>query len=277
MDFICIGHACHDTAPSGYIPGGAVTYAGLFAKRLQLDTGILTSFGADYLFKKLFHGIHLHTIPSSQTTLFQNKYIEGKREQHLLARADNIQITDLPDEWKKAKMVLIGPIANEVDFDFLDAFQDAIVCINLQGWMRRWDAAGKVFYKSFDNYKLLAKADITIISEEDVGMDYRIISDMAAVLKILVVTKGDQGCDIYFKNKKNDFPAFPTEVIDSTGAGDTFSTAFLVYYYKTGDLNKAAQYANVAASFCIEALGIEGLPNREQMEERYKEYIIKNS
>ena len=275
MDFLAIGHACHDTAPSGFIPGGAVTYAGLFAKRLNLETGILTSWGSDYLFKNLFEGIQLHSKPSSQTTIFQNKYIEGKREQHLLPRADEIQTSDLPHTWRKAKMVFIAPIANEVNFELLDTFENVIVCISPQGWMRRWDNVGKVFFKAFDNYNILSKADIIVISEEDVGMDYKIINDMAAVLKVLVVTKGDQGCDVYFENKKTTFPAFSTKVVDTTGAGDTFSTAFLVYYFETGSLTKAAQYANVAASFCVEDDGIKGLPDREQIEKRLKAYLQK--
>jgi sugar/nucleoside kinase (ribokinase family) len=275
MDFLAIGHACHDTAPSGFIPGGAVTYAGLFAKRLNLETGILTSWGSDYLFKNLFEGIQLHSKFTSQTTIFQNKYIKGKREQHLLARADEIQTADLPDTWRKAKMVFVAPIANEVNFEFLDVFKNAIVCINPQGWMRRWDNVGKVFYKAFDNYNILSKADITIISEEDVAMDYKIIHDMATVLKVLVVTKGDQGCDVYFKNKKTTFPAFTTKVVDTTGAGDTFSTAFLVYYFETRNLTKAAQYANVAASFCVEEDSIENPPDRKKIEKRLKEYLLK--
>ena len=202
MDFLSIGHVCHDTAPSGFIPGGAVTYSGIFARQLGLDTGILTSVGDNYLFRDLFKNIQFESFPSKQTTIFQNQYFEGHRKQYLLARADDIKVSHLPEHWKKSSMVFIGPIANEVDFGFLDIFENALVCINPQGWMRRWDQSGKVYSKPFQYYDVLAKADLTIISEEDVGMDYGIINEMTQVLDVLVVTKGEDGCDVYFKKEK---------------------------------------------------------------------------
>ncbi len=273
MDFIAIGHACHDTAPSGYIPGGAVTYSGLFAHKLGLQTGILSSVGDDYLFQDLFKGILFKSIPADSTTVFQNKYLEKHRQQYLLARANDIKTSHLPLEWRNPKMVFISPIANEVDFDFLNLFNHAICCINPQGWMRHWDSSGKVFHKLLKNYDLLAKATMTIISEEDVNSDYAVINEMADALDILVVTKGEYGCDLYYKKQKTSFPAFISPVSDTTGAGDIFSTAFLVYYYQTGDLVKAAQCANVAASFCIEGSGIENIPNHHQIEKRHLLYL----
>lgn len=272
LDFIAIGHACHDTAPSGFIPGGAVTYSGLFAHKLGLKTKILTSFGRDYQFPDLFEGIQIHAVPSDSTTIFQNQYFQEQRQQHLLAKASEINAAHLPKAWKTPNIVFISPIANEVNFDLLDHFDDALVGINPQGWMRRWDENGKVFQKTLNLDAQYAKADITIISEEDVGMDTQIIQRMARAIKILVVTRGAKGCDLYIDEKVIAFPAFPGPIVDMTGAGDTFSTAFLVYYYETQDLIKAAQYANVAASFCIGAVGIAGLPDRSQIEERYKSY-----
>ena len=273
MDFLSIGHVCHDTAPSGFIPGGAVTYSGLFAQQLGMETGVLTSVGDDFLFRHLFKNIQFESFPSEQTTVFQNKYFEGHRKQYLLARANDIKPAHLPEHWKNARMAFIGPIADEVDFGFLDIFENALICVNPQGWMRSWDDSGKVSSKPFKNYNLLAKAELTIISEEDVGMDNGIINEMAQALKILVVTKGEAGCDVYFKKEKTSFPAFKTLAIDRTGAGDAFSTAFLIYYYETRDLFKAAQYANVAASFCIEAEGISMLPNRKQIATRFETYL----
>jgi len=273
MDFLTIGHACHDTKPSGFLPGGAVTYSGVFAKKLNLETAVLTSVGRDYQFRDLFKDITFKSVTAEHTTVFQNTYNENQRQQYLLNRALDIKPVHLPANWNNPKMVFISPIANEVHFDFLNHFQNALVCINPQGWMRRWDESGKVFHEVLKDYQLLAKADITIISEEDVNFDQQIIQDMAVFIDILVVTKGEEGCDLYFNQQKTSIPAFKTKVIDATGAGDTFSTAFLVYYQETGDLITAAQYGNVSASFCIESNDIGGLPDRSQIEERYKKYI----
>ena len=52
----------------------------------------------------------------------------------------------------------------------------------------------------------------------------KIISEMCPNV---VMTKGKDGAKVFFNNKFYDFSAFPTDVIDTTGAGDMFAGAFL--------------------------------------------------
>lgn len=271
-EFLSIGHVCHDAAPLGYIPGGAVTYASLFAQRLGLSTALLTSAGADYLFHDLFRNINMECIPAKETTLFDNQQLGEQRQQYLRARAADLSAQHLPLSWRLSKMVFIGPIADEVSSDFLPLFEKSLVCINPQGWMRKWDAAGKVTYEFLKNYEILMQASVTIFSEEDFQADYSLIETLTKHLNVLVVTKGAKGCDLYTENRKVSFPAFPTLVKDTTGAGDIFSAAFLIFYNKTGSLEQAAKYGNVAASFCVEGQGITTLPTMDQLKKRYQIY-----
>ena len=171
-------------------------------------------------------------------------------------------------------MAFICPIANEVDLSLLDKFTDGtIIAVCPQGWMRQWDENNKVFHQIMDDFSFLTKANFTIMSEDDVNNDQSIIERLASLLPVLVVTKSEQGCDLYIDNSKHSFPAFTTSVVDSTGAGDIFATAFLLYYYKYKDYFQAAKYANVAASFCVEKKGIQGIPNQEMIENRYSKYL----
>ena len=48
----------------------------------------------------------------------------------------------------------------------------------------------------------------------------------------------------------------PREVVDVTGAGNTYGGAFLVGWHGTHDLATAVSYGAVAASFCVEQLGV---------------------
>ncbi|MDQ0395687.1 carbohydrate kinase family protein [Labrys monachus] len=50
-------------------------------------------------------------------------------------------------------------------------------------------------------------------------------------------------------------PALPVDVVDATGAGDTFCGGTLVGLARTGDPLEALLFGAVAASFCVEALG----------------------
>lgn len=56
-------------------------------------------------------------------------------------------------------------------------------------------------------------------------------------------------------------PAVPVpQVVDQTGAGNTYCGGFLVGWAATGDLLTAACYGAVAASFALETLGVADLP-----------------
>lgn len=46
------------------------------------------------------------------------------------------------------------------------------------------------------------------------------------------------------------------EIVDVTGAGNTYGGAFLVGWHETHDLPTAVAYGAVAASFCLEQLGV---------------------
>ena len=60
--------------------------------------------------------------------------------------------------------------------------------------------------------------------------------------------------------------------MDSTGAGDVFTAAFLVKYAQTKDIAVATRYAHAAASFVVEGIGINNLATLEQIEERFQNY-----
>ena len=58
----------------------------------------------------------------------------------------------------------------------------------------------------------------------------------------------------------------PPDVIDPTGAGDTFTAAFLIRYSETRDPVEAARFANVTASFSVEGQSYTTMPSREQVD-----------
>ena len=80
--------------------------------------------------------------------------------------------------------------------------------------------------------------------------------------EFVVVKKGEHGMLFYTKKFMFSFPAFPVEnVIDPTGAGDTFAGGLMGYLSKTGKINetvfrKAAVYATTMASFNVEGFGM---------------------
>ena len=66
-------------------------------------------------------------------------------------------------------------------------------------------------------------------------------------------------------------PAYPAQIQDLTGAGDSFCGGFLVGYAETGDPVKAVQYGTVSASFVIESRG--GLAAIQNARPKFRERL----
>jgi sugar/nucleoside kinase (ribokinase family) len=74
----------------------------------------------------------------------------------------------------------------------------------------------------------------------------------------VIVTRDSEGCELHTAGGVAMVPGFPTEVVDVTGAGDTFSSSFLYAYSTTGSLHEAAEFANAAAALAVSQVGARG-------------------
>jgi len=80
-----------------------------------------------------------------------------------------------------------------------------------------------------------------------------------------VITLGADGSIGYDGVDVTRAPAFPVNVIDTTGAGDVFHGALLVAALRQWPLNQALRFANaVAAMKCRKLGGRPGIPNYQQ-------------
>ncbi len=99
----------------------------------------------------------------------------------------------------------------------------------------------------------------------------------ALAAKNVILKIGKRGVMLFLNSQLNPriVPIFNTNVVDVTGAGDSFGGGFMVGLAETGDPLKAACYGAVSASFVIEGFGADYALNisREQAEERLKVLI----
>ncbi|MEL6253034.1 MAG: carbohydrate kinase [Bacteroidota bacterium] len=72
---------------------------------------------------------------------------------------------------------------------------------------------------------------------------------------IIIVTAGGDGCFIYHEDKLHKVPGKKVEVVDTVGAGDSFSAAFLAIYFKKRDPIYAASVANQLGAFVASSHG----------------------
>src|SRR5205807_10304389 len=98
--------------------------------------------------------------------------------------------------------------------------------------------------------------------------------------KFVILKKGEHGAMLFGKEGAYVMPAYPTEqVIDPTGAGDSFAGGILGYLTSDGGrlqdrLRRAMAYGTVVASFAVEGFGLNGLKriDRKQIESRLGQY-----
>ncbi|MFH1085513.1 MAG: PfkB family carbohydrate kinase [Chloroflexota bacterium] len=270
--YLVIGHVTQDVAPGRtLIPGGTATYAALTAQRLGYAVGVLTSAHPEAPLPEAERGIEVRRIASPHTTRFENRYEGDQRHQFLRAAASPIARAHLPAAWQSAPIVHLGPVAQEVDPDLLDAFPGAVLGLTPQGWLRRWGADGRVEPCPWAKAeRALAAATAVVLSPEDVGGDWALLERYAALARTLAVTLGERGAIIYHDGRSERLPAFAVDVVDPTGAGDVFAAALFIGLRELGDPFAAGRLANCVASFVVEGLGATRLPTRAQVDERLR-------
>jgi len=85
--------------------------------------------------------------------------------------------------------------------------------------------------------------------------------------KYIVLKLGEQGSCLYTDGKIKHFAAKKVDAIDSTAAGDVFTAALTIEYLKTGDIEKAIQYANIAGALTVTKPGaLQSIPSKADVE-----------
>ncbi len=96
IDYLAIGHICHDKTPAGPSIGGAAAYGSAVAQILGCRTAVVTSSAPEDDWYAELPGTIIHRIPSPKTTLFENVYTPSGRLQTIHAVASNIGRADIP-------------------------------------------------------------------------------------------------------------------------------------------------------------------------------------
>ena len=282
-DFLTLGHVTRDVHADGsFSLGGTVTFAALTAYRLGLAAAIITCADEPLIDELPDHlpGIGLAVRLSSATTTFANQYHEGFRTQYLHARAEQVQDEDVPESWRAAPVVLLGPLVQELAPECVTLFprrQGVIVAATPQGWLRRWDDDGRVWPTPWSAAEqVLPALDVLILSHDDLlpfadgnrKEADAMLARWSMHVPLLVATDGRYGATLFQSGLTEHFPAYFITEVDPTGAGDVFAAAFLFYLHKYGDPRKAVNFANCTAALSVEHVGIEGIPTLDMVAER---------
>jgi D-beta-D-heptose 7-phosphate kinase/D-beta-D-heptose 1-phosphate adenosyltransferase len=81
--------------------------------------------------------------------------------------------------------------------------------------------------------------------------------------QILLITMSEKGVCLFEKNRMTILPAYAKEVVDVTGAGDTFLAAFCKQILLDKSILSSCEYANIASAVAVSKLGCSVLNENE--------------
>lgn len=101
----------------------------------------------------------------------------------------------------------------------------------------------------------------------------------------VIIKKGEHGCTLFTENEVLPFSALPLEdIVDPTGAGDSFAGGFIGNLEKKGKINdktlrESIAYGHVMGSFAVQAFSLDKIAHLTQKDitKRFEEYKLQMS
>ncbi len=290
---ICVGTVALDTTRTPFktmerILGGAAVYTGLSASFFS-KTGIVGIIGGDFpdkyykILKKRLDLSGVKVDKKGKTFFYDSAFDYGfsKREENKteLNVIENFN-PELPDYYKKADYVYLAnndPVQNlkvlkQVDNPVLS------VCDTIEYWIK--NKRNKV-------KEMMSSVDVVVLNDDEIRMMCKEPNLIKAAKKILswgpdyvVVKKGEHGSLLVSNDTVFPAPAYPMEdIVDPTGAGDSFAGGFLGHISRKGKLDEkilkeAIVYGNVMGSFAVEDFSVGKFLSlkMEDIEQRYQKF-----
>jgi sugar/nucleoside kinase (ribokinase family) len=251
--------------------GGPPSYAGLVMARFGHSVSLLTKVGADFPDEQAVwlarNGIVLRATDRSlnrPTTRFRIANSSGSRSLVLVSRCEDLTASQIPPETRFSAS-LVSPLAGEVspalltevssrsDFSFLDP----------QGFVRRFDAEGRVSPTPLQDKSILSKVDAIKMDRTEAEMLTGKTDPRSALEKVssigvkkAIVTQGAEACFVLDGARIYEVEVPKAPVIDSTGAGDILSGATIAWYLKTRDFLRSACFGIAASSLSLHLLAL---------------------
>jgi len=257
------------------VSGGSAAYFAAAASQL-CPVRLVAVVGGDWPTEhhsilKSFSGVCLDGLESrtnSRTFAWGGKYFEDvNRRETLFTEVGVLQEEPprVPAAYADSELVFLGNTHPSVQLGFIDQFpkRKLVVADTMDLWIRTANPELRT---------LLQRVDGLIVNDSEAGELTGVRNAISAGRKILqmgpkfvVVKKGEHGAILIHPEGSAVIPAFPIDdanVVDPTGAGDSFAGGFMGYLAREGrfdfaSLQIAMAYGTVVASFSLEAFGLD--------------------
>ncbi|MDX1406491.1 MAG: PfkB family carbohydrate kinase [Saprospiraceae bacterium] len=296
MSLLTVGTVAFDSIETPYgsvdnVIGGAATYIAWAASYLTRPVQIVSIIGGDCPLDELAaleeRGVDLsgiRKVPDGKSFYWSGRYHDNMISRDTLTTDLNV-LADfdpvLPDNYRNAEFVMLGNLTPDVQMSVIRqmAQRPQVIALDTMNfWM---DTA-------LDSLmEVLKLIDILIINDEEarqlsgthsLARAAQLIHEMGP--RFIVVKKGEHGALLFSGDHVFFAPGLPLlEVVDPTGAGDTFAGGFIGHLARSGDtsfanMRRAVICGSVMASFCVEDFSLSRLRNltEEDIATRYQQF-----
>ena len=275
-DLVAVGNPVYDIIETpfvrsiGRILSGCSFNVAFTAKRLGMREVVLVGRIGEEFQAQFFNAIQRFGLrfikagSAKETTGFRLKYLgHGDRELEVLGFSGEISMREVSKEVFDTRIAVIGPVLGEVGVEVPSAFwkRGLMVFLDPQGYLRRVKGRVIEYYSNPDAFEACRESHVVKPNE----LEARLLSGLDEPLKaatsiyqktraITALTLAERGSVIVDGRRAIIVPAYPTHLVDPTGAGDVYLGA-LAYYICNGlSLEDAASYASAIASLKIEGI-----------------------
>ena len=297
---VCLGNFTIDDVmlPDGReMPGcigGDALYATLAARPWEPSCELVAPVGNDFpaeISERMRKagladdGLPRHDLPTLHNRV--EYFADGTRRWTLFATEREFdelspRPADIPASYRNARAFMVLAMTLSAQRDLvadLRANTRAIVALDPQeDYIEGNEAAIRTMVSQLDIFMPSAEEVQRLLGTGDWDVAARALAELGP--QVVVIKLGAEGSLIYDRRRDAQFriPAFPVKnVVDTTGAGDSFCGAFMACYLQDpARPEEAARAGAVAASFAVEGYGVdplfEALPAR--MRERLETWRI---
>ena len=268
--------------------GGSAMYASMAASYFT-KSSVVAVVGNDFP-SKYIHLLNKHNIDTSAIAISSGKTFRwhGKYSCDLnQAKTLNTKLNVFADfnpilsaEQKKIKYLFLANVDPDIQKTILNIMINPkfVALDTMNFWINT---------KIKELKEILKKVDLLLINEDEavqLSKQNNIIKAAKVIQKLgpkyIVIKRGKSGATLFYKNSVFSTISFPLEnVVDTTGAGDTFAGGFMGYLAgknKTdfNSLKKAVIYGTIMSSFNVESFSLKRLSSltKNDINKRLKEF-----
>jgi sugar/nucleoside kinase (ribokinase family) len=225
----------------------------------------------------------LEVVAGGKTFRWKGRYHDNMNERDTLDTQLNVFADfdpKLPEAYRDSEYLFLANIQPELQMKVLDQIREPRL-VGLDT-MNLWIDIARA-----ELVKVLERVDVLTINEEEARQltdESNLVRAARAIRamgpKSLVVKRGEYGALLFHEDAIFAAPALPLEdVVDPTGAGDSFAGGFMGYLARTGELSgenlRASMiFGSVLASFCVEGFSYDSIAKLQhaQLDARFEAF-----